>query len=63
MRWKPLGRTCSRKRRINSARLERHGRVASGPLDPVVLDFESDAVGIGRNQTAVGDSDAVGVAR
>jgi len=43
-------------------RLQRHGLVAAGPLDPVVLDPEGDAVGAGPDQAAVGDGDAVGVA-
>ena len=43
--------------------LERHGCVATRSLDPVVLDLEGDAVGIGCDQTAVGDGDAMGVAR
>ena len=41
---------------------ERHGLVAAGPVDPVVLDPECDAVGTGPDQAAVGDGYAVGVA-
>jgi hypothetical protein len=41
---------------------ERHGLVAAGPVDPVVLDPEGDAVRVGPDQAAVGDRDAVGVA-
>ncbi len=41
---------------------ERHGLVAAGPVDPVVLDPEGDAVGTGPDQAAVGDGDAVGIA-
>src|SRR5262245_8933925 len=44
-------------------RAERHGGVAAWPLDPVVLDLEGDARRIGGDQAAVGDGDAVGVAR
>ena len=43
-------------------RRQRHGLVAAGPVDPVVLDPECDAVGVGPDQAAVGDGDAVGVA-
>lgn len=45
------------------ARLERHGLVAAGPLDPVVLAPERDAGLVGGDETAVGDCDPVGVAR
>ncbi len=41
---------------------ERHGLVAAGPVDPVVLDPEGDAVCAGPDQAAVGDGHAVGVA-
>jgi|SRR5262245_8333030 len=40
---------------------ERHGRVAARPFDPVVLDLERDAIGIGCDQAAVGNGDATGV--
>jgi hypothetical protein len=40
-----------------------HRRVAARALDPVVLDLEGDARRIGGDQAAVGDGDAVGVAR
>ena len=43
-------------------RLQRHGLVAAGPVDPVVLDPEGDAVRVDPDQAAVGDGDAVGVA-
>ena len=41
---------------------ERHGRVSSRSFDPVVLDFERDVVGIGRDQAGIRDSNAVSVA-
>ncbi len=43
-------------------RVERHGLVTLWPLDAVVLVFEGDAIRIGRDQAAVGDGDAMGVA-
>ena len=43
MRWKPLGSTCRRKRRMNSAGVERHGLEPVAAFDPVVLPFEGDA--------------------
>ena len=42
---------------------ERHGLVPAGSLDPVILELEGDALRIGRDQPAVGDRDAVGIAR
>ena len=42
---------------------QRHGLVAGGPLDPIVLVLEGDAVLVGGQQPAIGDRDAVGVAR
>ena len=42
---------------------ERHRLVAARPLDPIVLVFEGDAVLVGGHQPAIGDRDAVGVAR
>src|SRR5215510_1915873 len=44
-------------------RRERHGGVAAGPFDPVVLDLEGDAVLVSVEQAPAGDSDAMGVAR
>ena len=41
---------------------ERHGLVARGAFDPIVLPFEGDAVVIACEQAAIGDGDAVGVA-
>ena len=43
-------------------RSERHDLVPLRPLDAVVLVFERDAMGAGRNQAAVGDGHAMGVA-
>ena len=40
-----------------------HGLIAAGSLDPVILDLEGDAVGIGGDQAEIGDGDAVGIAR
>ena len=40
-------------------RVERHGLVPAGPLDPVVLDLERDAALVGADQAPVGDRDAV----
>ena len=40
MRWKPLGSTWIRNRRMNSCDVERHRLVAAGAVDPVVLDLE-----------------------
>src|SRR5215467_6635547 len=42
---------------------KRHGRVPSRSFDAVVLDFERDVVGIGRDQAGIRDSNAMGVAR
>ena len=42
---------------------ERHRLVSLGTLEPVVLPPEGDAVVIACDQAAVGDGDAVGVAR
>src|ERR1700693_1126158 len=44
------------------ARLDRHGLVAAGPLDPVVLVPEGDAGRVGGDEPAVGDRDPMGVA-
>ena len=45
------------------ADVERHGRVAAGSLDPIVLDLESDTSPVERDQAAVRDGDTVGIAR
>jgi hypothetical protein len=42
---------------------QRHRLVAARPLDPIVLVLEGDAVLVGGQQPAIGDRDAVGVAR
>ena len=42
---------------------QRHRLVAGWPFDPIVLVFEGDAVLVGGQQPAIGDRDAVGVAR
>ena len=42
---------------------ERHGLVSPWSLDPVILEFEGDVIGIGRDQPAVGDGDAVSISR
>ena len=41
---------------------ERHHLVAIGAFDPIVLVFEADIVFVERDQSAVGDRDAMGVA-
>jgi hypothetical protein len=38
-----------------------HGGVSARPLHPVILDREGHAAGVGADQAAVGDGDAVGV--
>jgi hypothetical protein len=43
-------------------RLKRHGVVAAGSLDPVVLVAERYAGRVGGDEAAVGDRDAVGIA-
>jgi hypothetical protein len=50
-----------RKRRIEGG--ERHPLVTIAALDPVILPSEGDAVLIEGDQAAVGDGDAVGIAR
>ncbi len=45
------------------ARPERHPLVAARPLDPVVLVCEGDAAGVRGDEAAIGDRNAVGVAR
>ena len=42
---------------------ERHRLVPLGPLDPVILVFERDAGLVRRDQSPVGDGDAMRVAR
>ena len=41
---------------------ERHHLVAIGAFDPIVLVLEADSVFVERDQSAVGDSDAMSVA-
>jgi hypothetical protein len=42
---------------------ERHDLVSLVPLGPIVLVLEGDALVVERDQPAVGDGDAVGIAR
>ena len=42
---------------------QRHRLVSGGPFDPIILPLEGDALVVGRDQAAIGDGDAVGVAR
>ncbi len=58
-----LGQYVDQKPADELADVERHRRVAAGALGPVVLDLERDAVFVDRDQAAVRDGDAVGVAR
>ena len=44
-------------------RRERHRLPAVGPVDAVVLPPEGGGIGVGGDQSAVGDGDAMGVAR
>ena len=44
-------------------RCERHGLVFLAPLGTVILPLEAHGVAVEREQSAVGDGDAVGVAR
>ena len=57
-----LGQHVDEKPADELADVERHRRIPAGTLDPVVLDLERDAVLVDRDQTAVRDGDAVGVA-
>src|SRR5271169_5109637 len=62
MRWKPAGKTCIRKRRMNSCA----GSVITllyRSFETIILPLEGNVLVVGRDQTAVGDGDAVGVAR
>src|SRR5215217_8787298 len=58
MRWKPSGRVCRRKRRMNSSAAS----VITLAVGSVVLPGEADLAVGERAQSAVGDSDAMGVA-
>ena len=48
---------------MNSWVAQRHDLVAAGPFDPIILALEGDAVSSADDQAAIGDGDAVGVAR
>ena len=63
MRWKPCGQHVHQEAADELVGIERHHLVALGTFDAVVLPLEGDAVVIDRDQAAVGDGDAVGVAR
>jgi hypothetical protein len=58
-----LGQHMDEKAADELADVERHRRVPAGAFDPVVLDLERDAALFDRDQTAVRDGDAVGIAR
>ena len=58
-----LGQDVEQEAADELVRRERHGLVAIAPFEPIVLPCEGDAVVVGRDQAAVGDRDAVGVAR
>ena len=63
MRWKPLRQDVDEEAADELVGGERHDLVAVAALDAVVLPLEGDAVVVERDQAAVGDGDAVGVAR
>ena len=63
MRWKPCGQHVDQEAADELVDCERHHLVALVAFDPVVLPLEGDAVVVERDQAAVGDGDAVGVAR
>ena len=63
MRWKPLGQDVHQEAPDELVGRQRHRLVAARPFDPVILPLEGDAVVVGRDQPAIGDGDAVGVAR
>ena len=58
-----FGEDLSEKAADEFADLERHGGVAAGSFDPIVLDLECDALLVERDQTTVCDGDTVSVAR
>ena len=62
MRWKPFGRTWMRKR-DELIGCKGHELVSCAAVGAIVLVPEGDAVLVERNQPAVGDGDAVGIAR
>ena len=43
--------------------LQGHGLVPTGAIDAVILDAESDVIGIGPDQAAVGNCDPVSISR
>ena len=57
-----LGQDVDQKAADELVRCERHHLVAIGAFDPIVLVFEADIVFVERDQSAVGDRDAMGVA-
>jgi hypothetical protein len=62
MRWKPLG-DVDQEAADELVGVECHRLPAVGAVDAVVLPTEGDAVVVGRDQTAIGDRDAMRVAR
>jgi hypothetical protein len=58
-----LGQDMEQEAADELVRRERHGLVAIAPFEAIVLPCEGDALVVGRDQAAVGDRDAVGVAR
>src|SRR5713226_3753465 len=58
-----LGQYVDEKAADELADVERHRRIPAGALDPVVLNLERDTVLVDRDETSVGDCDAVGIAR
>ena len=58
-----LGQDVEQEAADELVRLQRHRLVPIAALEPVVLPREGDAGVVGRDQAAVGDCDAVGVAR
>src|ERR1700681_4253029 len=63
MRWKPFVSTWIRKRRMNSSVASVIVLWGGGAFDPIVLVLEGDAVLVGGHEPAIGDRNAVGVAR
>src|SRR5712691_8072477 len=63
MRWKPLGSTWMRNRRMNSPASSVIVVYRAGAFDPVILDLERDAPLVDCDQTAVRYGDAVRIAR
>src|SRR5271169_2955834 len=61
MRWNPLGRTWSRKRRMNSSGASVIRAKPRLPVAAIVLVAEGDAALVEAEQAAVRDGDAVGV--